>query len=624
MVEVAKEVTKPDYLSLVNKSGSGFNVSELVDAIVGSEIEPKRTLQKTKQEKTENAISGIGFLTSQASTTQTSFTSVKSNTFFEISSSNSSGVTVKAEDETKLQAGIRSISNVTTAKKMAFEFGGFSNLTDKFTANLKIDLGKWTKTAASSSANTDSFASQKTYMVTSPISAPADVTKITDESDYGGGSPIPANTTFTVKNGDSDTISSASIKEIDVYAFQDADGANVDTLNFTNKSVSEVAALLNAITGISATTVDTTGEGTNFSIIVTSDNTGADNGFRITSDDDANDNKRFRTPTLPDASTTINKFSQLASDATFTLDGVQVTRESNSITDLLDGASIELKSDFTTSASIGISRSEPNVRSTINSVINSLNEFKAEIDRLTFIDLEGDANGPLALDPAVNSIKSSFKKLAVEPLNGYGEKSIYLSQLGIKTDNNGDYFLDDTLFKKTFSSNPEYFQALKDENLATDTSSATVTKSPFTQIAVGSYTVSKDGDQWKFGDTNLTRFDYKGGSMFTSTTYPGLVIKTAAAEPASFKIYSGQSFSKRVADLMTKVVEVGSPLRNSEETYKTQSTDIEERLKKLEEREKLINTKYTEQFGKMEQSMTQFNSTKTLLENFIEAWKKQK
>jgi len=624
MVEVAKEVAKPDYLSLVNKSGSGFNVSELVDAIVGSEIEPKRNLQKTKQEKTENAISGIGFLTSQASTTQTSFTSVKSNTFFEISSSNSSGVTVKAEDETKLQAGLRSISNVTTAKKMAFEFGGFSNLTDKFTANLKIDLGKWTKTAASSSANTNSFASQKTYMVTSPISVGADVTKITDESDYGGGSPIPANTTFTVNNGESDTISSASIKEIDVYAFQDADAANVDTLNFTNKSVSEVAALLNAITGISATTVDTTGEGTNFSIIVTSDNTGADNGFRITSDDDANDNKRFRTPTLPDASATINKFSQLASDATFILDGVQVTRESNSITDLLDGASIELKSDFTTSASIGISRSETNVRSTINSVINSLNEFKAEIDRLTFIDLEGDANGPLALDPAVNSIKSSFKKLAVEPINGYGEKSIYLSQLGIKTDNNGDYFLDDTLFKKTFSSNPEYFQALKDENLAANTSSATVTKSPFTQIAVGSYTVSKDGAQWKFGDTNLTRFDYKGGSMFTSTTYPGLVIKTAAAEPASFKIYSGQSFSKRVADLMTKVVEAGSPLRNSEETYKTQSTDIEERLKKLEEREKLINTKYTEQFGKMEQSMTQFNSTKTLLENFIEAWKKQK
>ena len=619
MVEVAKEVAKPDYLSLVNKSGSGFNVSELVDAIVGSEIEPKRNLQKTKQEKTENAISGIGFLTSQASSTQSSFTALKSDTFFEISSSNTAGITLTATDETKLQAGNRNISSVTTAKKMAFEFGGFSNLTDKFAANLTIDLGAWTKTAASSSNATNSFASQKTYIVTSQISDGDDVTAITNKTSYNAGNPIAVGTTFTVTNGQSDTISSASIKEIDTYAFQDADVANSDTLNFSDKSVSEVAALLNAISGISATTVDTTGEGTNFSIIVTSDKTGADNGFRITGN-----NNRFVTPTLPDASATVNKFSQLASDATFTLDGVQVTRESNSITDLIAGATIELKSDFATSASIGVNRSETNVRSTVNSVINSLNEFKAEMDRLTFIDLEGNANGPLALDPAVNSIKSSFKKLAVEPLNGYGENSIYFSQLGIKTDSNGNYFLDDTIFKKTFSANPEYFQALKDENLAASTSSATVTKSPFTQIAVGSYTVSKDGDQWKFGDTNLTRFDYKGGSMFTSTTYPGLVIKTAAANPASFTIYSGQSFSKRVSDLMTKVVEVGSPLRNSEETYKTRSTDIEERLKKLEEREKLINSKYTEQFGKMEQSMTQFNSTKTLLENFIEAWKKQK
>ncbi len=33
------EVAKPDYLSLVNKGGSGFNISELVTSIVGAEIE---------------------------------------------------------------------------------------------------------------------------------------------------------------------------------------------------------------------------------------------------------------------------------------------------------------------------------------------------------------------------------------------------------------------------------------------------------------------------------------------------------------------------------------------------------------------------------------------------------
>ena len=618
MVEGASEVAKPDYLSLVNKSGSGFNVSELVDAIVGSEIEPKRSLQKAKQDRTENAISGIGFLKSQANTTQSNFETLKGDVFFEISSSNSTGVIVKASDETKLEKSSRTISNVTTAKKMVFEFGGFSNLTDTFSANLTIDFGNWTKTSASSSDDTANYQSQKTYIVTSEISDLDDVNSITADSSWPGTSPIAVGETFTVNDGASGSISAANIKEIDVYAFTDSDVVNSESLNFTDKSVSEIAALLNAIDGFSATTVDTDGQGTNYSIVVMSDETGANNGFRITGE------SRFETATLPGASSFSNAFSQLSSDASFNLDGVDVVRESNSITDLIDGATIELKSDFTTSAVIDVDRSDTAIRATVDDVIFSLNEFKAEIDRLTFIDLEGDENGPLALDPAVNSIKSKFKKLAVEPITGYGDNSIYLSQLGIKTDSNGDYYLDEVLFEKTLARTPEYFQALKDENLATSTTSASVVKSSFTTIDVGTYAVTKVGDQWKLGDTDITRFDYYGGSRFTSATYPGLVITSAAVEPSSFNIYVGESFATRVTDLMAEMVELGSPLRNAEDTYTNRSSDIEDRLKDLEEREKLINQKYTEQFGQMEQSMTQFNSTKTLLENFIEAWKKQK
>ena len=618
MVEVAKEVAKPDYLSLVNKSGSGFNVSELVDAIVGSEIEPKRSLQKAKQERTENAISGIGFLTSQANTTQSNFNTLKSDDFFEISSTNSSGVVVRANDETKLEKSSRSISDVTIAKKMVFEFGDFSNLTDTFSANLTIDFGAWTKTTASSSQDTTDFQSQKTYIVTSEISDADDINAITNNTSWPGTTPISVGETFTVDDNASGSISGAYIKEIDVYAFSDSDVVNSESLDFTDKTVSEVAALLNAMDGISATTVDTSGDRTNYSIVVMSDETGEENGFRIAGE------SRFETATLPAASSFSNSFSQLSSNASFNLDGVDVVRETNSITDLIDGATIELKSDFSTSAVIDVDRSDTAIRATIDDVIFSLNEFKAEIDRLTFIDLEGDENGPLALDPAVNAIKSKFKKLAVQPINGYGEKSIYLSQLGIKTDSNGDYYLDEILFEKTLANTPEYFQALKDENLTTSTTSSSVVKSSFTKIGVGTYAVTKQGDQWKLGDTDITRFDYYGGSRFTSATYPGLVITTAAIEPSSFNIYVGQSFSSRVTDLMEEIVEIGSPLRNSEETYTNRSSDIETRLKDLEEREKLINQKYTEQFGKMEQSMTQFNSTKTLLENFIEAWKKQK
>jgi len=228
------------------------------------------------------------------------------------------------------------------------------------------------------------------------------------------------------------------------------------------------------------------------------------------------------------------------------------------------------------------------------------------------------------MDPATTSIKSSFKRLAMQPLQGYGEDNIYFSQLGIKTDSNGDYYFDEVTFGKTFSENPEYFTALKDDNISTNSASVTATKAQFTRIDEGTYSVTKVGDDWKFGDVDLMRVDYNGGSRFTSITYPGLVIVSAAEEPADFDVYVGKSFANKIDEMMTSILDIESSLSSAEESYKNMSADIEERLTALETREELITNRYTSQFGDMEKSMTQFNSTKTLLENFIEAWKKQK
>lgn len=552
-------MAKPDYLSLVNQGGSGFNVSELVTAIVASEIEPKRAIQTSKQEKTENAISGIGFLNSQVALTQKNFDTIAGDSFFTMTSTNSSGVEIRATDESKLEPGNRTIENVTLAKKMVFELGDFANLTDTFTASLTIDFGSWTE---------------------------------------AGGT----------------------------YTFTDADATTSSSLSFEDKTVSEVVGLINDTSDIEAQIVDTTGEGTNYSIIISSDETGFDNGFRIISDGTGNaaDDARWETPTLPSGHAFTNNFSQLSSNASFELDGVAVTREKNSITDLIDGASIDLKTDFTDPVTVGITRSESAIRQTVQDVIFSLNEFKTEIDRLTYIDIEGDENGPLAMDPSTTSIKSNFKRLAVQPLEGFGEDQVYFSMLGIKTDSNGDYYLDEVTFERTLSSNPEYFGALKDDILSTNSASVTVTKSQFTRIDEGTYSVTKVGDDWKFGDADLMRVDYNGGSRFTSIAHPGLVIVSAAEEPADFDVYVGKSFTNKIDEMMTSILDLESSLNSAQESYQNMSADIEERLAKLEEREELITSRYTSQFGDMEKSMTQFNSTKTLLENFIEAWKKQK
>ena len=123
------EVAKPDYLSLVNKGGSGYNISELVTSIVAAEIEPKRVLQNEKLSKVDSAISGIGTLFSQASVTKSNFTTISNDRFFEANSSSTSSVTLKTVDETKISNASHTIENIEIARKMVFEISGFSDLT---------------------------------------------------------------------------------------------------------------------------------------------------------------------------------------------------------------------------------------------------------------------------------------------------------------------------------------------------------------------------------------------------------------------------------------------------------------------------------------------------------------
>jgi len=619
------EVAKPDYLSLVNKGGSGFNVSELVTSIVASEIEPKRILQTSKLEKTENAISGIGYLNSQSAKTQSNFSTISGDSFFEITASNSTSVQVTASDETKLSNTNRTISEVSIAKEMVFELGSFSDLTTTFTANLTIDFGSWSQTSSQSDTALASYETGKTYVANSAITDADDNTALTNDTDWSGVRDVAADDIFTASTTASAPLNSGSvISEIDAYEFTDADVASNETISFTDETVVQVAARLNSISGLSAQIIDTNGDGSSYSLIVSSDDTGADNGFKI-SEVSSSVAGRWATTAIPSSDAINNNFSQLARDASFKLDGIAVSRSTNSITDLIDGATVTLKADLTGSSVVAFTRSETAIRQTINDTIFSLNEFKTEIDRLTYIDVDGDANGPLAMETAATMLKSNFKKLALEPLKGYGSELIYLSQLGIKTNSSGEYYLDEATFSKTLANNPGHFAALKDANLSSNSASATITKSQFTNVPADTYTVTNDAGQWKLGDTNLTQENLdSGGSRFTSVSYPGLVIETTERTPSDFDVYIGKSFSQKIIDLMTETLELESSLKSAEEAYKTLTVDIEARLEKLEIRESLITDRYTEQFGSMEQSMSQFNSTKSLLENFVEAWKKQK
>ena len=625
------EVAKPDYLSLVNKSGSGFNVSELVTSIVAAEIEPKKSIHNAKQTKNENAISGIGFLNASSSTGKTAFTARQNDKYFSVNSSNAASISFTATDETKLIPSINSFSNITIAKKMVFELPGFTDLTGPYSQAVSIKLGSWAQTSTSGSSPSSTVESGKTYKVTTRSgSAGTDGNTFNaftrdpndpSDADAFHGLPIEVNDVFRASQAFTDN--NYTFTEVDAYAFTANDGTSSDITLSGN--LQAVVSQLNAVTGLSAKLVNTGKNGAGnsvYSVVVSSTSTGKDSGFQITAGGAA----RWETSAYPEGNANNNSFNQLAADASLNLDGVTISRTTNTITDLVDGVSIDLKADNSGTIQYSASRLQTSVKSTVENVISSLNEYKKELDRLTFIDVEGENNGPLAMDPAVGMLKSKLKKLTMSALIGHGEDNIYLSNLGIKTNSAGEYFFDKVTFDKTYSTNPDYFTALKDDNISSSLLASTVKKSQFTNIPSGTYAVKFDAatSTWKFGDSNLTRIAYNGGSKFTSVTYPGLVIETTDASPAAFNIFVGKSFSKSFVELADSVLAASSSIKAAETGYTASNKDIAEKLDKLAAKEKLLTTRYTTQFGEMEQAMTQFNSTKTLLENFIESWKKQK
>ena len=51
-----------DYVSMMNKTGSGYNIPVIVDAIVAAEIVPVKEIFTTKKDKVDAAISGMAIL----------------------------------------------------------------------------------------------------------------------------------------------------------------------------------------------------------------------------------------------------------------------------------------------------------------------------------------------------------------------------------------------------------------------------------------------------------------------------------------------------------------------------------------------------------------------------------
>lgn len=209
------------------------------------------------------------------------------------------------------------------------------------------------------------------------------------------------------------------------------------TINTTNNSLAGLRDAINAANaGVTATIVDTSGNGTEYQLVLTSIETGASNRVELVE----------TSGTGTDANLNLRALNALGSppdysllDAEVSVNGLTVHRATNKISDVLAGVTFELSATGTTTV---------NVTNDTQSIIDKIKAFvDAYNSVMDFIrsqqnDPTGKAGGPLAADGTLRFVERSLRDALSAPAPSNGGAFTNLTEIGIGRDEQGKLTLD--------------------------------------------------------------------------------------------------------------------------------------------------------------------------------------
>lgn len=139
---------------------------------------------------------------------------------------------------------------------------------------------------------------------------------------------------------------------------------------------------------------------------------------------------------------------QVAEAATFKYNGIEISRDSNEISDLIVGVTIELNQnqEATDSASIAIAQNNTSISSEISLFVTNYNSLMTNLQDMTRSDRETGSVGIFNGESFVKSISRDLTNL-ITKVNSNGES---LMDYGIDVDRDGVMSLDNDVFAKKY------------------------------------------------------------------------------------------------------------------------------------------------------------------------------
>lgn len=328
----------------------------------------------------------------------------------------------------------------------------------------------------------------------------------------------------------------------------------------------------------------------------------------------------FESPATSDSSKQVVQ----GGNASFTLDGVTITRSTNTIDDLIDGVTLELKATSASNVEVGAAYDEAQALDILTAFVSQVNTLRTTMTDLTDMGGNGNDAGPLRGDTLIRSYVNRLKAITTTPISNYKDDPIFLSSFGVMTELDGSLSIDTIKFTEYFQSNPTDFSALTQSRVTTGSNLVKASATGGLYKA-GTYdlTFESDDDRATFTGATLDGvamvFEgnvFKGDSANTL----GINIEPSIGAPDT-RLFIGNSLIEMLRQFSKSVLTPGNAIDSKISTYSDEITTYEDELLKLETAMETARARYTQQFAAMESAVSSFRKTGEYLENFMESWR---
>ena len=225
------------------------------------------------------------------------------------------------------------------------------------------------------------------------------------------------------------------------------------TIDSTSNTLEGLRSAINAKNaGVTATIVDVTGDGSQRQLVLNSKETGTTGKIELveTSSTGTGADLNLRSLNPPDGDLT-------KLNAEFSVNGLTVTRPTNSVSDAVEGVTFTLKKAGT--ASMNVTQSN-DLENKLRAFVNAYNSVQEFIGAQYQKDSKNRPTGILAGDPTLRNVQQQLRDAlgAINDDNGGVFSS--LSQIGITTGSNGQLNFDSAVYTEKLKTNAEDIRAL--------------------------------------------------------------------------------------------------------------------------------------------------------------------